>query len=210
MRALRRRIRFFATLALLACSQAMASASGSFEFDYHGWHVDASKVSDQPHDAVVKAVQKQIDGIETLGFAQDIMSFMRTVPLHATAAHDGAPAHYDQASGLDFRVDALDPKKPVLLHELLRAFQDRKLKAEENTIIANAYQESRQSGRWPADAPMLKSPQDFFAATATVYLFGDIDTPPFSRGRLYSAQPEYWKWLGGVFDGFHGCEAVQP
>ncbi len=56
---------------------------------------------------------------------------------------------------------------------------------------------------------MLKSPQDFFAATATVYLFGDIDTEPFSRGRLHETQPEYWKWLGGVFDGFHGCESVQ-
>jgi hypothetical protein len=210
MPALIRRIAFLATLALLASSQAIASAAGAYSVDYHGWHVDASKVPDQPHEAVVKAVQKQIDGIETLGFAQDIMHFMRSVPLHANASHAGAPAHYDRANGVDFRLDTLDPKKPILLHELLRAFQDQKLKAEENEVIANAYKESRASGTWPASAPMLKSPQDFFAATATVYLFGDIDTEPFTRGRMHEAQPEYWKWLGGVFDGFHGCEGVQP
>ena len=101
-------------------------------------------------------------------------------------------------------------KKHILLHELLRAFQEQKLKAEENQMIAGAYQESRESGGWPAGAAMLESPQSFFAATATVYLFGDIDTAPFTRGRLSQAQPVYWKWLGGVFDGFHGCEGVQP
>lgn len=196
------------TLSLLAFARG-AAASDPRAFDYHGWHVDASKVVGQPPDAVTKAVQQQIDGIETLGIAQDIVSFMRTVPLHAESSNDGAPAHYDAARGIDFRVDALEAKKPVLLHELLRAFHEQKLKAEDNKVIANAYKEARDSGAWPASAPMLKSPQDFFAATATVYLFGDIDSAPFSRGRLHEAQPEYWKWLGGVFDGFHGCEGVQ-
>ena len=131
-------------------------------------------------------------------------------PARAVAAHDGAPAHYDRAKGVDFRLDALEPKKPVLLRELLRAFQEQKLKAGENTIITNAYQASRSSGAWPADAPMLKSAPDFFSATATVYLFGTSDTAPFTQGRLHELQPEYWKWLGEVFDGFRGCEGVQP
>lgn len=205
MPALTRRFILLATLSLLACNQA-AVARDAYVFDYHGWHIDASKVSDQPREAVTTAVQKQLDAIETLGIAQDIVSFMRSVPLRADASHDGAPAHYDRAKGVDFRLDALDPKKPILLHELLRAFQEQKLKANDNTIIANAYQESRDSGVWPANAPMLKSAPDFFAATATVYLFGTIDTEPFTQGRLHEVQPEYWKWLGEVFDGFRGCE----
>jgi hypothetical protein len=208
MLALTRRIALLATLSLLACSQAMA-ARDSYVFDYHGWRIDASKVSDEPRDAVVKAVQKQIDGIETLGIAQDIVSFMRTIPLRAGAAHEGAPAHYDRASGVEFRLDALDPKKPVLLHELLRAFLEQKLKASDNTIIAKAYEESRNSGLWPPNAPMLRSAADFFAATATVYVFGTIDTEPFTQARLHGVQPELWKWLGQVFDGFRGCEGVQ-
>jgi hypothetical protein len=209
MPALTRRIALLAALSLLACSPAMA-ARDSYVFDYHGWLIDASKVSDQPRDAVVTAVQKQIDGIETLGIAQDIVSFMRTVPLRASAAHDGAPAHYDRATGVEFRLDALDPKKPVVLHEMLRAFLEQKLKASDNTIIANAYQASRDSGVWPTSAPMLRSATDFFTATATVYLFGTTDTEPFTQARLHEVQPEYWKWLGEVFDGFRGCEGVQP
>ena len=205
MPAVTRSFALLAALALLACSQ-LAVARESYVFDYHGWHIDASKASDQPRDAVVTAVQKQIDGIETLGIAQDIVGFMRTVPLHADASHDGAPARYERARGVDFRVDALDPKKPILLHELLRAFQEQKFKANDNAIIANAWQESRASGVWPANAPMLRSAPDFFAATATVYLFGTIDTEPFTQGRLHQVQPEYWKWLGEMFDGFRGCE----
>ena len=196
-----------AALGLLFCSQGAVAGES---FDYHGWHIDASKASGQPRDALVSAVQKQIDGIETLGIAQDIVSFMRTVPLHVTASHDGAPAHYERATGVSFRSDALEPKKPILLPELLRAFREQKLKPADDEIIAKAYQEARRSGAWPADSSMLKSPQDFFAATGTVYLFGTIDTPPFSQGKLHELQPEYWKWLGEVFDGFRGCEGVQP
>lgn len=171
--------------------------------------MDASKAAGQSSEELTKAIQKQIDGIETLGIAQDIVSFMRTVPLHADPSHDGAAARYERTQGVNFRVDALDAKKPILLHELLRAFQEQKLKGEDTAVIANAYKQARDSGAWPVSAPMLKSAQDFFAATATVYLFGDIESAPFSRGRLHEAQPEYWKWLGGVFDGFHGCEGVQ-
>ena len=209
MPAVTRSFALLAALALLACSQ-LAVARESYVFDYHGWHIDASKVSSQPRDAVVGAVQKQIDGIETLGIAQDIVSFMRTVPLRVTASHDGAPAHYERATGVSFRFDTLQPKKPIVLPELLRAFQEQELKAADNEIVANAYQEARRSGQWPADAPMLKSAPDFFVATATVYLFGTIDTAPFTQGKLRELQPEYWKWLGEVFDGFRGCEGVQP
>ncbi len=205
MPALTYRNALLATLALLACSHA-AAASNSHVYAYHGWRVDASQVPDQPRDAVMAPIQKQIDAIETRGIAQDIVEFMRTVPLHVDqVSRDGMPAHYERAKGIDFELDALDPKKPVLLHELLRAFHEQKLRSSDN-IINEAYQTSRASGVWPADSAMMKSAQDFFAATATVYLHGAIDTPPFTPGRLNEAQPEYWKWLGEVFDGFRGCE----
>jgi hypothetical protein len=190
-------------LSLLACARA-AFAEEPKVFEYHGWSVDASRVPDASRDAVMGPVRKQVDAIEHFGIAQDIVLFMRTVPLHVNPSQS-EPARYDHAKGIDFRPDALDPKKPVLLHELLRAFHDRKLGYDDKTIL-NAYQEARGHGDWPADAAMLKSAQDFFAATATVYLFGDIDAPPFTQGRLHQANAEYFKWLGEVFDGFRGCD----
>ncbi len=203
MPALTRRIAFLAALLLLTCGRA-ALARESKVFEYHGWRVDASLVPNESREAVMGPVQQQLDAIERFGIAQDIVLFMRTVPLQVNPAQS-EPAHYDRAKGIDFRLDALDPRKPILLHELLRAFQAQKLGADEKTI-AKAFQESRDSGVWPADAGMLKSAPDFFAATATVYLFGTIDTPPFTQGRVHQAQAEYWKWLGEVFDGFRGCE----
>jgi hypothetical protein len=202
-----RQVAFLATLALVACSFAAVASTPSHVYAYHGWHVDASHVPDLSQDSVMAPVQKQIDAIETRGIAQDIVEFMRTVPLHAEkASRDAAPAHSaGKEKGIDFQLDALDPKKPVLLHELLRAFHEQKLRSSD-TIINDAYQASRASGVWPADSAMMKSPQEFFAATATVYLAGAIDTPPVTPGRLHEAQPEYWKWLGEVFDGFRGCE----
>jgi hypothetical protein len=194
-----------ATLALLACT-SIAIASNAHVYAYHGWHVDASRVPDLSQESVMGPVQQQIDAIETRGIAQDIVEFMRTVPLHADkAGHDGAPAHYEPTKGIDFQLAALDGKKPVLLHELLRAFHAQKLRSSDK-IINEAYEASRASGVWPAGSAMMKSPQEFFVATATVYLAGEIDTPPFTPGRLHEAQPEYWKWLGEVFDGFRGCE----
>ena len=206
MSALTRQTTLLATLALCACNHA-AIARDARAFEYHGWHIDASRAPDQSREAVEAAVRKQLDAIETRGIAQDIVAFMRTVPLRAEASGtDGAPARYDRGKGVEFRVDVLDPKKPVLLHELLRAFQEQKLKSADNSIITKAYQESRASGTWPADAAMMKSAEDFFAATATVYLFGPIDTPPFTPGRVRETQAAYWQWLGEVFDGFRGCE----
>jgi hypothetical protein len=203
MPALTRRVALLATLWLLACGHA-ALARDPKVFEYHGWQVDASRVPNESREAVMGPVQQQIDAIERFGIAQDIVLFMRTVPLHVNPSQS-EPAHYARATGIDFRLDTLDPKKPVLLHELLRAFQEQKL-GTDNKTVQSAFQEARASGVWPADAGMLKSAQDFFAATATVYLFGTVDTPPFTQGRLHQAQAEYWKWLGETFDGFRGCD----
>jgi len=101
--------------------------------------------------------------------------------------------------------DDLDAKKPIVLHELLHAFQDQKL-ANEQADIERFFQQSRASAAWPADAQMVADAREFFAVTSTVYLFGSIDIPPFTQGRLHEAQPEYWTWLGVLFDGFRGCE----
>ena len=101
--------------------------------------------------------------------------------------------------------DDLDAKKPIVLHELLHAFQDQKL-ANEQADIERFFQQSRASATWPADAQMVADAREFFAVTSTVYLFGSIDIPPFTQGRLHEAQPEYWTWLGVLFDGFRGCE----
>jgi hypothetical protein len=200
-----RRSALLSALVLLACCRAVV-AGESYVFEYHGWHVDASRASSQPRDAVVAAIGRQLDIVENVAMAQDIRNFMRTIPIWVDPSrHDGGPAHYDRSKGVDVRVSELDVGKPFVLRELLHAYQEQRMKSAEPEI-QRYFQQARTSSPWPADAEMLRDPGEYFAATATVYLFGNVDRPPFSQGRLLEAQPEYWYWLGTMFDGFHGCE----
>jgi hypothetical protein len=202
---LTRRNALLSTLSLLACSRALA-ARDSYIFEYRGWHVDASRDSHEPRDAVVAAITRQLEIVENLGIAQDILGFMRTVPIWTDPSRrEGGPAHYDRAKGVDIRVSELDSKKPIVLHELLHAFHEQKL-GFDNAEIIRFFERARASGAWPTDARLMADAREFFAVTSTVYLFGSIDVPPFTQGQLHQAQPDYWTWLGVMFDGFRGCE----
>ena len=41
--------------------------------------------------------------------------------------------------------------------------------------------------------------QEFFAVTASLYLWGNVDRPPNTREKLKAAQPVYYAWLGQLF-----------
>jgi hypothetical protein len=46
---------------------------------------------------------------------------------------------------------------------------------------------------------MLKNVQEFFAVTASLYLWGNVDRPPHDRKTLRDKQPIYYQWLGDQF-----------
>jgi len=48
-------------------------------------------------------------------------------------------------------------------------------------------------------AYVLKNVQEFFAITASLYLWGNVDRPPATRDKLKAAQPVYYAWLGQLF-----------
>jgi hypothetical protein len=45
----------------------------------------------------------------------------------------------------------------------------------------------------------LKNVQEFFAVTASLYLWGNVDRPPHDRKTLHDKQPVYYQWLGDQF-----------
>ncbi len=205
MPVLSRRDALWSTGLLLAFSGSVL-ARESYVFESHGWHVDASRDSGEPRDVVVAAIARQLEIVQGRAMAQDILGFMRTVPIWTDPSRrDGGAAHYDRAKGVDVRVRELDPKKPIVLHELLRAFHEQKLGYGQPKVL-KFFEQARALGAWPADATMLTDAREFFAATSTVYLFGTIDTPPFTQAQVRAAQSEYWAWLGELFDGFRGCD----
>jgi hypothetical protein len=205
MPVLTRRSALLSTLSLLVWGGSVA-AHEPYVFDYHGWHIDASRVSKEPREPVVSAISRQLDIVQRLAIAQNVLGFMRTIPIWAdTSQGDGGPAHYERANGVGVRFRDLDEQHPSVLHELLAAFQERQL-GDAQADVQKGFAQARASGVWPADADILKDVRAFFATTATVYLFGNIDGSPYTQGRLREALPQYWVWLGEEFDGFHGCD----
>ena len=188
----------FLVMGIVTIEQASAD---SLVFDYHGWHVDLTKASGvAPDEALTGLVKHQLDITEHVGLKPDVLRFMKTVPIWADPMRrDSGPGHYQRATGVDVRVRALDRDKPIILHELLHAYHDQLLPAGfRNSEIEGFFERGKAS--WPADAYMVSNNREFFAVTASVYLFGDIPRPPFSRSLLREKQPDYFKWLADLFD----------
>jgi hypothetical protein len=75
--------------------------------------------------------------------------------------------------------------------------------------IQQAYQHARQDGVFPArfqSTHFLENGKEFFAVTGTLYLFGDIQQPPFSCAALARLDAAYLAFLSEQF-GPHACHA---
>jgi len=174
-------------------------------FEYHGWHVDLTGAKGAESAAkMVHAVKQQLDIIEHVDLKPDVVDFMRTIPIWANPhAATAGPGHYGHLKGVDLRVRRLDPHKPIILHEMLHAYHDRKLpEGFKNPDVMRFYERGKTVG-WPADSYMLTNNREFFAVTASVYLFGDIRRAPWSRNELRAKQPRYYQWLADLFDDGH-------
>ena len=170
-------------------------------FNYHGWHVDLTNAKGAESDPkMISAVKRQLDIVEHVDLKPQILQFMRTIKIWANPAGGKfGPGHYGHSTGVDVRVERLDPHKPIILHELLHAYHDQELPSGfRNPEITGFYERGKEY--WPAGAYMLKNNREFFAVTASVYLFGDIVRPPYSRAKLRAKQPVYYRWLTKLFD----------
>jgi hypothetical protein len=177
------------------------AAADPLVFSYHGWQVDLTNARGAaPDQEMVAAVERQLDIVEHVGLKPDVLQFMRTIRVWADPSGASfGPGHYGRATGVDLRVKRLEPNKPIILHEFLHAYHDRMVpEGFNNPDIRKFFQAGKTY--WPSDSYMLSNNREFFAVTASVYLFGDIDRPPFSRAELRSKQPHFYQWLAALFD----------
>jgi hypothetical protein len=166
------------------------------KFEYRGWWVDTSRLAGRrPSERMIIAIQRQLDIVADAGLRDEVVDAMRSIPLWADPMRlQGGAARYCRATGVDFHVLELDPRRPILLHEFLHALHDQRFGFDHPEII-HFYNAAVVAGRWTRDAYMFSSHREFFAVTASAYLFGQIERPPFSRDRLMRAQPQYCAWL---------------
>jgi len=99
---------------------------------------------------------------------------------------------------------------PVMLHELLHAFHARLMpNGFENRGIKQFYNQALAKQVYDKDAYALKNHREFFAVTASIFLAGnDAVHEPKTRAMLKEKQPDYFKYLVGLFGFDLGC--VKP
>jgi hypothetical protein len=191
----------FCIIAINAVTAAGTAAADPLVFSYHGWQVDLTNARGAARDQeMVAAVQRQLDIVEHVGLKPEVLQFMRTIRIWADpSGASSGPGHYGRATGVDLRVKRLDPGKPIILHELLHAYHDHLVpEGFSNPDIRKFFQAGK--AYWPSDSYVLSNNREFFAVTASIYLFGEIDRPPYSRAELRSKQPHYYQWLATLFD----------
>jgi len=175
----------------------------SLVFSYHGWRVDASRaLKGEPPATTLHKLQKQIDIVEHVGLSPEILAFMRAIPITGVAPVAPDPGRYVHGMGLFIRPKGLDDKHPVLLRQVLYAYMDQRLPGGfANPMAERLRAEASAKHVWPRGAAMLHSGADFFAMTATAYLYGAITSEPYTRADLKRTQPDAYQWLADLFDG---------
>ncbi len=184
-----------------AASQPSAAVPAPVDgkVSYRGFTVDVRTIAGTPnYNAVIASVGHQIDIVADCGAKPEIVRFFQSQVIVLAPPTAQGPGHFNSSQpGVTISSQALEPQKPILLHELLHAYHFRVLPgAFRNTDILTYYNRAREGRRYPADAYVLKNVQEFFAVTASLYLWGSVDRPPSTREKLKAAQPAYYAWLG--------------
>jgi len=174
----------------------------SLAFTYRGWQVRAGAAARlQRPDRTVKAIKAQIDIVEQLNLKPPVLQAMRALPIYADPSNGREVGRYTADRRIVLRVRRLDAKRPALLHALLLAYQDQHLPGGfANPDVARFRQQILARHVWPKTAIMLDNDGEFFAVTASAYLYGEITREPYTRADLRKTQPDYYQWLGRLFD----------
>ena len=174
----------------------------SLVYSYRGWRVDASRAGQtMKSEAIVKRIDAQLDLVAKTGVRDDVLTFMRGQPIVADPSAGTEPARYLRGRGVLVRVKLLDPRKPMVLRQLLYAYLDQRLPGGfANPDVARFRREAIARKAWPQTAAMLQSDPDYFTYTATAYLTGAITREPYNRANLRKTQPYYYQWLARVLD----------
>ena len=96
--------------------------------------------------------------------------------------------------------DPIHPDRGALIHELLHAYHDRKMGKEEMRRVSAYYEEAPRAYNLPRTEYAMSNESEFFAVTASIYLHGKSSRKPHDRRTIRAAQPDYYKFLGELFD----------
>jgi hypothetical protein len=95
---------------------------------------------------------------------------------------------------------SIDTREPVVLHELLHFYHQHILPEGFNDpAVLHHYNLAKGNQLYPANAYLMTNEKEFFAVTASVFLYGKAAQEPFTRAALKQKQPEYYNHLVWLF-----------
>lgn len=182
-----------------------ASAVTNGLLRYNGFTIDMAGAAKANNlDAIETSLKKQIDIVVGCGAKPDIIAFFRkqkiTLGPKAVSGHDDGGGHFVPGVGIELNAAPQPADKPILLHELLHAFHTYQMPGgAENAQITQFYDNAVSKQIWPATESFMRNKVEFFAVTASLYLWGYVARLPNNRETLRARQPLYYKWLGQLF-----------
>ena len=187
------------------------SAGPSRRLSYHGFRIDLSSAGSSPNVASdVAAVEHQIDIVDGVRLSLSDLKMFRRYPIRI---HDGlgGPGHYSGGSTVTIGNLLASDSRPVLLHEYMHVLHFNRLPGGHgNPTIRHFYEEAVASNLYQPGAYMLTNPGEFFAVTASCYLYGTVAREPYNRDTIRARQPGYYAYLEQLFGHGRTSHAAGP
>jgi hypothetical protein len=200
-------------LALLA--GALFSLAASAATDFHGFKIDDRLLDASQKAAFAGAASdsllEQLKIVEAVGLPPAVLERFRQTPIVVDPALRGNPGVFMVRDGegiVRVQPRRFPDNKPILLHELLHAYHFKVLTMRNREVQA-AYERALADDRFPPAyraSHFLENAKEYFAVTGTLYLFGDIQQPPFRCTELAKLGTDYLDFLAAQF-GPHACAA---
>jgi hypothetical protein len=198
-------------IASLAFTPWIRPALAGELLSYRGFNVDISELSDIYHRYslysgydLVDALKHQLDIIADSGIKPAILDYFRAEHIALRGElQSGSRWRVGPTSGLELGPATWAATDPVVLRGLLVPYMAT-LPSDAMARIADFYAEGKRIAA-PGEsfvylAPeTLRAVQLFFAQTASLYLYGTAESPPFERKTLKDKQPNYCDWLSQAF-----------
>lgn len=202
------RSRIFLMLSLL-----LAAPAAFADMEYHGFTIDDHLLDDaqkasfaaQPAASMIE----QLNIVEAAGLPPAILDFFKKTKIVVDPSIRGNPGLFSERGGegaVRIQPIVFPVNRPIILHELLHAYHFHILSLK-NPAIRDAYDAASRAGIYPAkfqQAHFLQNAKEYFAVTSTIYLFGEIQQPPFNCATLAKNDPAYLAFLEKTF-GHHEC-----
>ena len=196
------------SLAALFTLLFMALPASAQSVDFRGFQMDMTHLTPQQKQKLTPSYLEQIRIIEAANLPTEMLEFFKTVPIivDPTFVRTTTSAIYrrtkdDPKGEVVVDLTPIDPAKPVLLHEMLHAY-DANFWNFKNQVVVGAYNRAKSERLYSEKVEkshFLENAREFFAIAGTIYLVGTIKQEPYDCKVIAAQQLIFVQFLERTF-----------